>query len=133
MAYQGAVQVVRAKHGLNPNRKMRFLKAGLPLLDSAVAAAPHQPEIRYLRLVSAYYLPFFLGRKPIAKEDFKALAGLLPAAKDAYPPRWFLSVARFVAEKGDLEDGQRRALEASMREVAEAAELAARDGNGGEP
>jgi 15-cis-phytoene synthase len=120
MAYRGAVRVVRAKHGFNPNRKMENLKAGLPLLDSAVAAFPEQAEVRYLRLVSGYYLPFFIGRKPQVNEDFAALAKLLPVKAREYPPKWFLSVSGFVLAKGNLGEAQRTALETRMAEVTAA-------------
>jgi hypothetical protein len=128
MAYRGAVRVVRAKHGFNPNRKMENLKSGLPLLDSAVASSPEQAEVRYLRLVSGYYLPFFIGRKPQVKEDFAALARLLPAKAGEFPPKWFLSVSGFVIAKGRLGDAQKDALETRMAEVAAAAGLAAEAG-----
>ena len=130
MAYRGAVRVVRAKHGLNPNRKMKNLKAGLPLLDAAVAASPEQPEVRYLRLMSSYYLPFFVGRKPQVKEDFAALARLLPERAREYPPKWFLSVSDFVLANGRLSDAQKAALLARNTEVAAAVGLAPEPGKG---
>ena len=109
IAYQGALRVARAKHGYDFPRKWDRLKSGLPLLDSAVALAPDHPEVRYLRLVSNYYLPFFMGRRARVKEDFAVLARLLPAAR-SYPDRWLRNVGRFVLDKGDLEAGQSAAL-----------------------
>lgn len=119
LAYRGALRVARAKHGFNLNRKWENLKAGIPLLDSAVALSPRQPELRYLRLVSNYYLPFFLGRKAKVGEDFAALAGLLPGAAGEYPPKWFLSVAGFVLEKGKLEGAERESLALRVSQVRE--------------
>jgi phytoene synthase len=130
LAYQGAVRVVRAKHGFNPNRKLEHLKAGIPWLDSAVARSPRQSEIRYLRLVSGFYLPFFIGRKPEVQEDFAALAELLPGAAGEYPPKWFLSVAGFVLEKGNLDRKRRTLLAERMKQVAADSGLASRDGSG---
>src|SRR5215217_8461973 len=71
-AYAGALEVVEARHGFWPRERMDPLKRGLPLLDSATAREPGNSEIRYLRLTSCYYLPFFLGRKGSVKEDFEA-------------------------------------------------------------
>lgn len=116
-AYRGAFRVLGAKHAAWPPRKLDHLKAGLPALDSAVSTAPDQAEIRYLRLVSCYYLPFFIGRKQSVREDFAALARLLPEAHGNYPARWYLGFARFVLEKGSLEEDRRRALEARVAQV----------------
>jgi hypothetical protein len=120
-AYRGAIAVARAKHGFNPNRKLRHLKAGGPPLDSAVAAAPGDAEVRYLRLVSAYYLPFFLGRRDSVRADFAALARILPGVTGEFPPGWYLAIAGFVMDKGRLEPEARDRLARRMRE-AEAAE-----------
>lgn len=119
-AYRGAVRVVRAKHGFRPGRKMEHLKAGLPALDSAVASAPDQTEVRYLRLVSGYYLPFFIGRKDEVQGDFAALARLLPGKAGEFPPRWYLSVAGFVLDKGRIGGESAAELRKSMR-IAQAA------------
>jgi hypothetical protein len=117
-AYRGAFRVLGAKHDFWPPRKMEHLKAGLPALDSAVAARPDHAEIRYLRLVSGYHLPFFIGRKAEVKSDFAALARVLPAAHGDYPARWYLGFARFVLEKGDLAEAERAAVSEGMRRAA---------------
>lgn len=118
LAYRGALRVARAKHGFNLNRKLENLKAGIPLLDSAVAQSPRQPELRYLRLVSNYYLPFFLGRKGKVGEDFAALADLLPEYAGKYPPKWFLNVAGFVLDKGKLAEKEKEVLALRVSEVS---------------
>lgn len=117
-AYRGAFRVLGAKHALWPPRKMEHLKAGLPALDSAVAARPDHTEIRYLRLVSGYYLPFFIGRGAEVKADFAALARLLPEAHGEYPARWYLGFARFVLDKGGLAEAERAAVAEGMRLAA---------------
>jgi hypothetical protein len=124
MAYRGAVRVAHAKHGLNPTRKLEHIHAGVRLLDSAVAISPGQPEVRYLRLVSGYYLPFFLFRKTVVKEDFTALAAMLPGIAHQYPPKWFLSVAKFVLTKGGLDQTRQSTLRKCMAEVADAQDQA---------
>lgn len=77
-AYRGAIHVVRSKHALWPPSKLEHLKRAAPLLDSAVVRSPDDPEIRYLRLMSCYYLPSFFGRSWSVDADFRALARLLP-------------------------------------------------------
>lgn len=117
-AYRGAFRVLGAKHDFWPPRKLEHLKAGLPALDSGVAARPDHAEIRYLRLVSGYYLPFFIGRGGEVKDDFAALARLLPEAHGQYPARWYLGFARFVLEKGGLDEAERAAVADGMRRAA---------------
>jgi phytoene synthase len=119
-AYRGAILVAHAKHGFNLNRKMRLLKAAAPILDSAVAAEPEGAEVRYLRLVSGYYLPFFLGRKAAVREDFAALARILPGVTDRFPPRFYLSVAGFVRDEGDLDAQAGARLSRAIEAVADA-------------
>jgi hypothetical protein len=127
-AYRGALLVAHARHVFSPNRKLEYLKRAQPLLDSAVALRGTQAEVRYLRLVSGYYLPFFLGRKDEVKEDFRALAEVLPGALSEFPPRWYLSVAGFVLDKGRLRPEQ----EADLRQAMDRARvLAARVEAGG--
>lgn len=117
LGYSGAIRVVQAKHGLNLNRKWKNLQAGIPMLDSAVVRDPAQTELRYLRLVSNYYLPFFLGRKPVVREDFSALAKLLPQAAEQYPAKWFLNIAGFVLEKGKLTEMEAARLKQKIQAV----------------
>lgn len=135
-AYRGAFQVIRAKHAPWPPRKREHLKAGLPALDSAVAARPGDIRIRYLRLVSCYHLPFFIGRKASVREDFSALARLLPEGRGGHSGysesgRWYLGLARFVLEKGEPGPADREALSALVRERAAAA--GPRGGDGEDP
>ncbi len=119
-AYAGALEVVKAKHAFWPPRKLEHLKAGLPALDSAVAAYPKDAEIRYVRLTANFYLPFFLGRKDTARVDLRALETRLAPERQNFRPLWFASMARFVLENGRFADGGRDALLAAWREAAAA-------------
>jgi len=118
-AYRGAFITLRAKHGFWPPARLRHLREGLAMLDGAVAAHPDHPEIRYLRLLSCYFLPGILGRAESVREDFVALAKLLPMAADVYPPELYRTMVRFVLENGGLEPRQRGPLEATLALVAD--------------
>lgn len=123
-AYKGAFDVVRAKHALWPPAKLDFLKRAEPLLDSAAARSPDDIEVRYLRLMSCYYLPFFFGRSWSVKSDFDALARLLPSAGATLPPGLLATVSKFVLDKhGSLTPTQKAKLqathEASLRKASE--------------
>jgi hypothetical protein len=115
-AYGGALATLRAKHGSWPPARLRHLNEGLAVMDDVVAAHPHHPEVRYLRLMSCYYLPGVLGRGASVREDFAALARLLPEARGEYPAELYAAITRFVLRHGNPTDGQRRALEAALAE-----------------
>jgi hypothetical protein len=113
-AYGGALATLRAKHGSWPPARLRHLREGLAVMDAVVAAHPDHPEVRYLRLMSCYYLPGVLGRGASVREDFAVLARLLPGARGEYPPELYAAIARFVLRHGNPAAGERRALEAAL-------------------
>ena len=114
-AYRGALVTLRAKHGTWPTARLRDLRGGLAVLDSVVAAHPDHAEVRYLRLMSCYYLPGILGRNGSVREDFAALARLLPSARHRYPPELYAAVVTFVLENGRPGEAERARLEAALR------------------
>lgn len=117
-AYQGAAEVLRAKHALWPGTKNRHLRNGLAVLDSLVTRHPAEAEIRYLRLVSTAYLPFFFGRGASAEEDAAALALLLLSDPIAFPAPALAAMTGVLLETGRLDGGTgervRRLREAVM-------------------
>lgn len=112
-AYVGAITTLRAKHGRWPPDRLRHLNDGLARLDRAVSDAPDVAEIRYLRLMSCYYLPGILGRGSTVREDFAALARLLPRASPEFPPELYRAMVAFVIEHGELDAGSEATLEAA--------------------
>lgn len=113
-AYEGALITLRAKHAFWPPRKLQHLRQGLAVLDRVVAAHPEHAEARYLRLMSCYYLPPLLGRGESVREDFAALARLLPDVRDEYPDELYRAIAAFVLENAPLSREDRLALERSL-------------------
>src|SRR5690606_12536281 len=103
LAYEGALELLRAKHGSWPPTRWKAARRGLRQLDAAVAAAPAHPEVRYLRLISCYYLPGIFGRGDSVREDFNALAALLPTVSGEYPRAFMRDVARFVLAHAELD------------------------------
>jgi hypothetical protein len=114
-AYTGAFTLLRAKHGVWPPDRLRHTRDGLAVLDSLIAAHPYHAEARYLRLMSCYYLPRILGRGWSVRDDFAALARLLPGVRAQYPPDLYQAIVRFVLQNGRPSLEQRGALEASLR------------------
>ena len=97
-AYSAALVILQAKHALWPHKKLRYVRRGLDELDGLVRAHPADVEVRYLRLLSCYYLPSFFGRAWSVKEDREVLRNLLPEARDEFAPDLFEHMARFVEE-----------------------------------
>lgn len=109
-AYEAAFVVLKAKHVFWPARKMKHLRQGLPVLDSLLAASPTDVEIRYLRLLSCYYLPRFLGRGHTVSEDIRALGHLLPSARANFPTTLYYDMVQFVARDKRLPQEEKLAL-----------------------
>lgn len=116
-AYRGALLTLQAKHAPWPHQKLRYVREGFAVLDDAVAAHPEIAEVRYLRLMSGYYLPSFFGRGGSVREDFAALARLLPSAADRYPPDLYQAIVRFVLEHGEPRPAERARLQAAADRV----------------
>jgi 15-cis-phytoene synthase len=108
--YRGALIALQARHGRWPPQRLRDVQRGLALLDDAVARDPGSAEIRYLRLVTGFYLPGLFGRGATVREDFRALAALLPTVSPSARPPAFPAIVRFVLEHGDLPVADRRRL-----------------------
>jgi hypothetical protein len=118
-AYAAMFEVMRARHAFWPVKKMNHLNAGLRVLDGLVAQHPEQAEIRYLRLMSCYYLPRFLGRGWSIQEDFRVLARLLPEAADQFPADMYRLMVAFIEEKADLPEAERTGLRRALAKLDE--------------
>lgn len=114
-AYSGAFTTLRAKHGIWPPDRLRHTRAGLAVMDAVIAGHPGDAEARYLRLMSCYYLPGLFGRTWSVRDDFAALARLLPSVRTRYPAELYVAITRFVLEKGRPSPEQRAALETSLQ------------------
>lgn len=91
VAYRGSLRALEARHGFWPTRRIRDLREGFQLLDQQVTETPDHVEVRYLRLMSAAFLPGLFGRGDGVREDLQVLARTLPQSADALPQRtWTL-------------------------------------------
>jgi hypothetical protein len=109
--YEGSFLALRAKHGGGPRARLRNLREGFDRMDRAVEQAPASAELRYIRLMSGFYLPGIFGRRAVVEEDLAALAQLLPESRDAFPPELFPVVVEFVLEHGTHTPSERARLE----------------------
>jgi hypothetical protein len=112
--YQGAMEVVRAKHSRWPPNKLKYLNRGAEILDELVEEYPEDLEVRYLRLASYRFLPFFLSRDDSVAEDLQVLVADLPGKPEAFSPPVYRAVLRFVLDNGDLEAEDRTRFELAL-------------------
>ena len=71
--YLGSACTLRSKKSRWGPSKMKFLKRGGELMDQAVAAAPKESRVRFVRAVNAYSVPKKFKRRPVAVSDFTIL------------------------------------------------------------
>ena len=59
--YIGTLQALKAKHHWNPYYKVKYVKDAQKTFAKAIAADPHNMELRFLRFSVDYKLPALLG------------------------------------------------------------------------
>ena len=74
VAYSGAADLLAASRAFLLWDKASLANRGLAAQDRAVAMAPQDLEVRFLRGVTNVQLPFFLGRRQLAIDDLAAVA-----------------------------------------------------------
>ncbi len=73
-AYHGSLQLLDAAHDWQIWNLHRNATEGLARLDQAVAAAPDNPEVRFMRAATSWHLPAFYHRRAQCEADFAWLA-----------------------------------------------------------
>jgi len=73
LAYLGSVYTLDSRDAWPGPGKLDFLKKGGKALDDAVAAAPDNPAVRFIRAIDYYELPTFFGKRQTARDDFAIL------------------------------------------------------------
>lgn len=75
--YLGSTYTLRSRDmGFGP-KKLQVVRQGCRTMDEAVAAAPENPKVRLVRALTDQSLPFFLGRKKTAQEDWHHILSIL--------------------------------------------------------
>lgn len=117
-AYRGALITLEAKHAFWPPRKLARLNEGFAVMGRVVERLPGHVEARYLRLMSGYWLPALLGKADYVREDFAALAALLPAGPGDLPADLWANTADFVLTHAPhLPDAARGELQYALSRV----------------
>jgi hypothetical protein len=74
-AYHGSLELLDAAHSWAIWNLHKQAADGLSLLDEAVAQAPDESEIRFIRAATSWHLPGFYHRQAQCEADFAMLAG----------------------------------------------------------
>ncbi|MBE9584958.1 hypothetical protein IM792_10910 [Mucilaginibacter sp. JRF] len=71
--YLGTLQALKAVHAWNPITKLKYLNAAEKTYAEAVAADPHNIEIRFMRFSVEHNVPGFLGFRKNIDDDRKTI------------------------------------------------------------
>lgn len=87
-AYHGSLELLDAAHDWQIWNLHRQATDGLRRLDHAVAAAPDDAEVRFMRAATSWHLPAFYHRSLQCESDFAWLSGraVASARQGTLPP-----------------------------------------------
>jgi len=72
-AYLGSVYTLDSRDAWPGPGKLTYLRNGGKELDAAVAAAPDNPAVRFIRAIDYFELPSIFGKRQTARDDFRIL------------------------------------------------------------
>lgn len=78
--YYGSLRLLEASRIWALWKKYALSKNGIQLMDTAVAAAPHDLEIRFVRAITTSHLPGFFHRQQQSRDDFAYMAARVEPA-----------------------------------------------------
>ncbi len=81
--YLGGAHFIMASHAFAPWNKLSEFRTGKKILEQAIVNAPHEPELRFIRLSIQSNLPGFLNYSEHITGDTKFLQESLPGIADA--------------------------------------------------
>ena len=72
-AYLGSVYTLDSRDAWPGPGKLTYLRKGGKWLDGAVASAPDNPAVRFVRAIDYFELPAIFGKRQTARDDFQIL------------------------------------------------------------
>jgi hypothetical protein len=100
--YKASATMIMAKHVFNPFSKLSYFNKGKNMMEKAIATAPQNVELRFLRFAAQTEIPSFLGYKEDIKNDKKFLLNSLARVDDIDLKKEivaFLKESDYVTEK----------------------------------
>ena len=72
-AYLGSTYTLDSRDAWPGPGKLTYLRKGGQWLDAAVASAPDNPAVRFVRAIDYFELPSIFGKRQTARDDFQVL------------------------------------------------------------
>ena len=107
LGYQGAANMMMAKHVGNPFSKLSYFKKGKKLLQKAIEEDGDNLELRFLRFSVQSKAPAFLGYRAELEEDKEFILAHFEALQD---PQLKEMVRVFLLESEQISEVQKREL-----------------------
>jgi hypothetical protein len=99
MGYVATLQALKSKHHWNPYSKLRYLQMASKNMNKAVAGAPMNLEIRFMRFSIQHFTPSFLGYSKQLAEDRQVLLKLYETQNFGTADAIFVkSIAQFMLD-----------------------------------
>jgi len=99
LGYVATLQALKSKHHWNPYSKLKYLQMATKNMNKAVAVAPMNLEIRFMRFSIQHYTPSFLGYSKQLAEDRQVLVKLYDTQNFGTADAIFIkSIAQFMLE-----------------------------------
>jgi len=109
LGYVATLQALKSKHHWNPYSKLKYLQLATKNMNKAVAGAPMNLEIRFMRFSIQHYTPSFLGYSKQLAEDRQVLVKLYETqhfgSSDALLVK---SIAQFMLESKRCSDAEKQ-------------------------
>ncbi|UOQ55488.1 hypothetical protein [Hymenobacter cellulosivorans] len=110
LGYKGAAEAIRARDASMFN-KLSYVQAASRTFDQAVALAPQNAEVRFLRFSVESNLPGFLNLSQHVDEDRQLLVQtLLKHPKSGLDAEAFQTVRNFLVNRGHVSDEEAQQL-----------------------
>ncbi|MBI1267393.1 MAG: hypothetical protein GC193_08195 [Cryomorphaceae bacterium] len=109
-AYRGCAIAMSAEYSFNPFTKLSRFTEGKDLIESAVAAKPTDPEIRFLRLGVQIFAPGFLNYNDQITADTKVIVGAITKNHWSASPDFNSKVIAFLLKHAPLSADEKALL-----------------------
>ena len=110
-AYIATLDGLKAKHAWNPYMKLKYVSRSQKLIGKAVAAAPDDLEIRFMRFSLQHYTPSFLGFSKNLEEDKQVILHLFELKKFGHSDAELVrNIAKFMLESNRCTPGEAQLL-----------------------
>ncbi|NJW52829.1 hypothetical protein [Salinimicrobium oceani] len=107
LGYFGVSHMMMAKHVGNPFKKFSYFNKGKEVFTEAIAAAPNNLELRFLRFAVQAETPGFLNYKQNLEEDKKVLLAKTRNLKDTELEQMILA---YLVTSSALSDSEKENL-----------------------